>query len=455
MPDDFRDLDAVLDKFGPRVAFETLTSLLPDIAVFVVDGDRNIVLWSDGAEQVLGFSRKEALGRLCLGAIRCRTCMLGCGLAERGTIEGHPLDLYRKDGQVTPTRKYAKAIYNEDGTFAGGIEVLLPTDSSFVEEQPARGVPEDVQYFHGLVSRDRGMHQVFQIVRNIRESDAPVLVRGESGTGKELIARAVHDESERRAGPFVAVNCAALTPSLVESELFGHKKGAFTGAIADRAGLFAQAAGGTLFLDEVAELPLEIQAKLLRVLEAGVVTPVGSNNEVVTDMRIITATHRSLRDEVESGAFRADLMYRLRVVPIFLPALCERTGDVELLLNIFLKEHNKHSAHHIDRIAPDAMRALLEHDWPGNVRELRNTIEYAFAVGQSSELHRTDLPPEFRQSAAAAPEIARIQTPTAPADEAAQIAGALTKCDGNVGQAAALLGMSRPTFWRKRKKYSL
>jgi len=350
-----------LDRVGPHDAFETLAALLPDAAVFVVDAERNVVLWSRGAERVLGFPASEVEGRMCLSGIRCRNCMLGCGLSEHGTIEGYPLELFRGDGQVVATRKYAKAFHDEDGGFAGGIEVLLPAGPAFDPEPYELGLPEDAEVFRGLVSRDPGMKRAFHTVRNVAETDSTVLVRGESGTGKELVARALHTESHRRDGPFVAVNCAALTPTLIESELFVHKKGAFTGAAADREGLFVQANGGTLFLDEVAELPLDVQAKLLRVLEEQVVTPVGANREIAVDIRVVAATHRALRQEVKRGTFREDLMYRLRVVPLFLPALRERKGDVELLLRRFLDEFNARGPRQVAHVAPDTMRALLDH----------------------------------------------------------------------------------------------
>jgi len=449
-----RPLDRWLAEVGPREAFEVLAGLLPEAVVFAVDRERNVVYWSEGAERVLGFTRREVEGRMCLAGIRCRNCMLGCGLEQHGAIDGFPLELFRTDGRVVATQKYARAFHAADGSFAGGIEVLIPAGPAFSPEAHEAELPHDAEVFRGLVSRDPGMKRAFQIIRNVAETDATVLVRGESGTGKELVARALHAESHRCDRPFVAVNCAALTPTLIESELFGHRKGAFTGAVSDRMGLFSQADGGTLFLDEVAELPLEVQAKLLRVLEEQVVTPVGATREVTIDVRVIAATHRALREEVKRGTFREDLMYRLRVVPIFLPALRERPGDVEVLLRRFLVEFNARGPRRVVRIAPDAMRALLDHGWPGNVRELRNVVEYAFAVGRGPELQLDELPPEFREGGegsadrASSPRVR--QTP-----EAERIRAALQDTHGHVGEAAALLGMSRPTFWRKRKKYGL
>jgi len=421
--------------------------------VFAVDGERNVVHWSDGAQKLLGFTREEAVGRLCLSSIRCRTCTIGCGIAKHGTISGVPLELYRADERWVPTKKYAKGFFDDAGEFVGGIEVLIPTGSPQVEEGGLSEtvlLPPDAKEFHGLVSRDAAMLRSFQTIRNVAETDATVLIRGESGSGKELAARAIHLESHRSNGPFVAVNCAALTLGLLESELFGHVRGAFTGAVKDRKGLFEQADGGTLFLDEVAELPLEMQSKLLRVLEERVVTPVGASKEMRVDVRVVAATHRALRTEVSAGRFREDLMYRLRVVPVFLPPLRERRGDVEALFRFFLRQFNKRGPRHVEVISPEAMRALLTYPWPGNIRELRNVVEYAFAVGRGAELLFEELPPEFGEERAeglAAEE--EEQTERERIREALQLEG------GKVGSAAERLGMSRATFWRKRRKHGL
>jgi transcriptional regulator with PAS, ATPase and Fis domain len=448
-------LDEFLGTIGPEEAFRTLSDLLPEAAVFVVDAERNVVLWSDGAQKLLGFTREEALGRLCLASIRCRTCTIGCGLAKHGSVSGYPLELFRADERWVPTQKFARGFFDEAGAFQGGIEVLVATGPPQVEEGVLANtilLPADAEEFHGLLSRDPALRRAFQTIRNVAETDATVLVRGESGSGKELVAHAIHAESSRAKGPFVAVNCAALTPSLLESELFGHVRGSFTGAVKDRKGFFEQASGGTLFLDEVAELPLDAQSKLLRVLEERSLIPVGGSEEIHVDLRVIAATHRGLREEVRQGRFREDLMYRLRVVPVFLPPLRERRGDVELLLRYFLRGFNKAGPRHVETIAPDAMKALLDYSWPGNVRELRNAIEYAFAVGRGEELLLEELPPEFSEESASLPVSAADETPLS---ERERIRQALQLCGGRVGEAAERVGMSRATFWRKRKRYDL
>jgi transcriptional regulator with PAS, ATPase and Fis domain len=286
------------------------------------------------------------------------------------------------------------------------------------------------------------------------------LVRGETGTGKELVAQAIHRLSDRKDGPLRVINCAALPANLLESELFGHLKGAFTGALRDTPGHVQLADHGTLFLDEVAELPLELQAKLLRMLETRTVIPVGGRDPIAVDVRVISATHRALRQEVEAGRFRADLMYRLRVIPVFLPPLRARPGDIEVLTQRFVDEQNARGKRRVDTVAPAALAALEHHDWPGNVRELRNTLEYAFAIGEGPELVAADLPPELVEPGLdAEPMRASAEVRPTPTSEAApearRIAAALTRTAGNRDQAAKLLGLSRVTLWRRMRQHGL
>jgi transcriptional regulator with PAS, ATPase and Fis domain len=317
-------------------------------------------------------------------------------------------------------------------------------------------VPTSRTNFHGILSQSSTMEPVFQIIKNAARTDSTVLVRGESGSGKELVAQAIHTLSSRHDQAFLAINCATLSANLLESELFGHVKGAFTGAVNNHTGLFQRATKGTLFLDEIAELPLELQAKLLRVIQERTLTPVGGSQSISIDVRLVAATHHSLRERVAQGQFRADLMYRLRVVPIFIPALKERREDIHLLLWHFIKLNNLKKFRIITKIAPKAMQALLNHFWPGNVRELQNVLEYAFIVGQGNTLHFSELPPEFKE-----PQ----ESPTPPSEgfpciltseqERTAIQNALHQYQGKINPAAESLGMSRATFWRKRKHYDL
>lgn len=305
--------------------------------------------------------------------------------------------------------------------------------------------------FHGMWARTPRMKEVFRIIERVAAEDVTVLIRGETGTGKELVAQALHQLSPRRNGPFRAINCAALPSNLLESELFGHARGAFTGAVRDTPGHIQLAHRGTLFLDEVAELPLELQAKLLRVLESKSVVPVGGREPIAVDVRIVSATHRALQKEVEAGRFRADLMFRLRVIPIFLPALRERREDIGLLCEKLMEELNATSRRRVERASPAALSMLERYDWPGNVRELRNSLAYAYAIGDGSILSPNDLPPEILD-----PAFGNVEQITAPvpsvgegsSPEARRILQVLERTHGNKNRAARILGISRVTLWR-------
>jgi two-component system response regulator AtoC len=305
-----------------------------------------------------------------------------------------------------------------------------------------------IENFHGVITVSPQMRELFAVVERVARSDATVLLRGETGTGKELIARALHDLSPRRDKPFQVVNCATLSGELLASELFGHVKGSFTGAIRDRKGLFEAADGGTVFLDEVAELPLDIQARLLRALQDQTFTPVGTTDPVTVDVRIVSATNKALRRRVAQRQFREDLMYRIRVVPLFLPRLAEREGDVEALLWHFIDQFNESGLRLVTGVSSEAMDALLEYRWPGNVRELRNVVEYAFAVGVGPTITIADLTPELRGEPP--PRDGDPQDPRVA--EKARILEALEKTGGGKSKAADMLGMSRSTLWRKLRE---
>jgi two-component system response regulator AtoC len=295
------------------------------------------------------------------------------------------------------------------------------------------------------------MRALFELVEKVATTDSSVLIRGESGTGKELVARAIHRLSKRAEGPFRALNCATLTPELLASEMFGHVRGAFTGAVRDRAGLFSLADGGTVFLDEIAEMPVDIQGRLLRVLQERTFTPVGGSDPVEVDVRVLSATNKALRREVAERRFREDLMYRIRVVPLFLPRLVEREGDIEALLWQFIDQFNLEGRRNITAVAEDTLSALLDYEWPGNVRELRNVVEHAFAIGDGDLLVLSDLTPELRGEAPAGGERA-----AGPAEEERQrILDALKTANGRKSEAAKLLGISRSTLWRKLRELKI
>lgn len=306
----------------------------------------------------------------------------------------------------------------------------------------------------GLYTQAPEMAELFRLIERVARTDCTVLVRGETGSGKELVARAIHNHSSRAKFPFQAINCATFSPTLLESEMFGHIRGAFTGAVSDHPGVFKRADGGTLFLDEVAETPLDIQARLLRVLEDKTFVPVGGTKPVKADVRIISATHRALRREVEAGRFRNDLRYRIRVVPIFLPPLRKRTGDVEALMWLFIDQFNEQGLRQVDAVSKAAMQALLAYPWFGNVRELRNVVEHAFIVGEGPVLDLQDLTPELRGEPPPGDDAFTAEQPLQ-LMERERILAALAKHNGRKTEAAEELGMSRSTLWRKLREQHL
>ena len=296
--------------------------------------------------------------------------------------------------------------------------------------------------FHGIYTVAPIMQALFVTIARVARAQCTVLVGGETGTGKELVARAIHAESPRRRASFQAVNCATFSPTLLESELFGHVRGAFTGAVRDRAGLFSLAHKGTLFLDEVAEIPLDLQGKLLRVMQEKTFIPVGATRPVTVEVRVISATNKLLRREVSSGRFREDLHYRLQVVPLNLPALRDRPGDVEALFWHFVEEMNREGLRRIESVSRTAMDAIRSYAWPGNVRELRSAVEYAFVVGEGPVYDLADLTPDVRGEG--------LSGVTSFADaERERMLAALTRHNGRRGAAAAELGISRSTLWRR------
>jgi len=308
-----------------------------------------------------------------------------------------------------------------------------------------------ISQFQGIYTVTPQMQDVFRLIERVARTDCTVLVRGESGSGKELVARAIHSLSGRAGRPFRAINCATLSPTLLQSELFGHRRGAFTGAVSDHDGLFAQADGGSLFLDEVAEMPLDIQAHLLRVLEERTFFPVGGTAPVSVDVRLISASNKALRREAAAGRFRDDLRFRIRVVPIFLPALRQRSGDVEALVWHFIEHFNAEGLRQVEGIRGETMEAMLAYAWPGNVRELRNVVQHAFVVGDGPTLERADLPPELRGE----PPPGGEPEPSLRELERQRLIDALRASGGRKQLAAQRLGISRATLWRKLKEHQL
>lgn len=434
-----------LNLFDGLALLLNFFSLSEQHAFYLLDNHQQVVYWSAGIAKLLGYQQTDIIGKHCPSGLEIN--------ATDAPMLESIVHLIDTNGLIKPVVKSTCKLPDSSGSFAGGLGLLRPSQAPCEATKIIRKL-DAKQNFHGILSRSPAMQAVFQIIENAAETTATVLVRGESGAGKELVAKAIHQLSARHDAPFLAINCAALSSNLLESELFGHVRGAFTGALKDHKGLFQRAHGGTLFLDEVAEMPLELQAKLLRVIQERNYIPVGGDRSIAVDVRLVAATHRSLREQVKKGEFREDLMYRLRVVPLFIPPLRERREDISLLLWHFIDLHNAENYRRIERIEPAAMQVLLDYGWPGNVRELHNVVEYAFAVGRGSVLQLHELPPEFRElSHQDAPQ--PLGKPWTKDQESTAITSALAECNGKITPAAQLLGMSRATFWRKRRQYGI
>ncbi|MFB6098614.1 MAG: sigma 54-interacting transcriptional regulator [Salinibacter sp.] len=386
---------------------------------------------------------------------------MGAPWTEVLPVDAETIEALR-DRMAAPTADddpVASTIGHEDGSsYRVEIEVRPdPRDADrhilvfydVTEVHELRRLLDDQDRFHDLVGKSAPMQDAYEQIRSVAAVKTTVLIQGETGTGKELAARAIHDESPRADGPFVAVNCAALNPDLAGSRLFGHRKGAFTGATEDRAGYFEAADGGTLFLDEIGDVPLDVQRQLLRVLEEEAVTRLGETESRPVDVRIVAATHRNLDDEVEADRFRQDLLYRVRIARVTLPPLRNRRSDLPLLVRTFMREIRARTGAEVDQVSDDALRHLLDYDWPGNVRELRNALEAALIRASGPVLRVDDLPPEIRDAASA------DASPSSSEDEAERIRAALDQTDGNRTEAAELLGISRATLYRRLDEYDI
>ncbi|MBE9541603.1 MAG: sigma 54-interacting transcriptional regulator, partial [Proteobacteria bacterium] len=360
--------------------------------VFTVDLDWRITSFNRGAELITGIGKEEAIGRQCWEVFRANICEKQCAL--RQTIEtgkqilNQSIYIVVSDGNRIPVSISTAILKDESGRIIGGVETFR--DLSLVEE--LRKELTGRHTFFDIVSKSKEMHRLFVILEQVAQSDSTVLLQGESGTGKELFVRAIHSLSARSKGPLVIVNLGALPDTLVESELFGHKAGAFTDARADRIGRIGAAEKGTLFLDEIGDLSSHLQVRLLRVLQEKTYEPLGSNKTVHADIRIVAATNKDLTELVKRGLFREDLYYRINVVKLTLPPLRERREDIPLLVDHFLERFNRLSGKEIAGVSQEVLSILMAYDFPGNVRELENIIEHATVLCQGGLIESQHLP---------------------------------------------------------------
>ena len=367
--------------------------------VFTVDRDWNITSFNRAAEQITRISQEDAIGQKCWEIFHSSLCDGECALdlclQENRRISNKSIFIIRPDGQRIPVSISASPLFDQQGRLIGGVETFR--DLSAI--QLLRQKMEQSYTFEDLVGKSESMKKMFRILPQIAQSPSTVLLTGESGTGKELVARAVHNLSQRSNGPFITVNCGALPEHLLESELFGYKAGAFTDAKKDKPGRFHAAHKGTLLLDEIGELPLSLQVKLLRVLEDRAVEPLGSVRPEPVDVRIIAATNKDLARSMQEGSFRQDLYYRLNVARIHLPPLRERREDIPLLVNHFIRTFNLLQNKSIEGISEDALGLIMRHDFPGNIRELENIIEYCFILCSEGFIQAEHLPEYIQELA--------------------------------------------------------
>jgi len=420
--------------------------------IFTIDKDWRITAFNSAAEKITHIRRDEAIGNRCCDVFHADICEKNCAL-RRTLSSGKPVlnalaNIVDNQGELIPIRLSTALLKDNEGNIIGGVE----TFQDLTEVEQLRKALHSRYTFEDIIGHSPAMKQLFELVPLVAESSSTVLIEGPSGTGKELFARAIHNLSPRKDKPFVAVNCAALPDSLLESELFGHKAGAFTDAKKDKPGRFTLAEGGTIFLDEIGDISAAMQVRLLRVLQERVVEPLGSIKNIPIDVRVIAATNKSLKSEVSEGHFREDLYYRIRVVHMNLPPLNQRREDIPLLVNALITKFNRLQGKSIDGVAHPAMSCLMEHDYPGNVRELENIIEQAFVLCRGEVIQVQHLPPELRPSTKHTFENRPM---TLKEIERLYIAEALERNRGNRKQTAEELGINVSTLFRKLQNLSI
>ena len=425
--------------------------------VFTVDHHWRITSFNRAAEQITGVARADALGRYCWEVFRSNMCEGDCAL-KRTMNDGKSFvssstSIVNGDQKLIPISVSTSLLVDDGGEVLGGVEIFR--DHSLVEE--LRRDLSGATTIDDMISQSQKMRDIFRIVDQIGESDSSVLITGETGTGKELMARAIHNHSPRREQPFITINCGALPDSLLESELFGYKAGAFTDAKSDRQGLFGAAGDGTILLDEIGDTSLAFQVKLLRVLEESEYTPLGSTSPVKTNARIITATNRDLQEMAENQAFRRDLFYRINIITLALPPLRERREDIPLLIDRFIDKMNRRRGRLVTGVNRQAADLLVSHHYPGNIRELENIIEHAFVLCRNGEIKVDHLPASILPRPSSRPnqnDQSDYRLATA-ASERETILKALAHTGYNRSAAAAYLGIHKSTLFRKLKKLNI
>jgi len=422
--------------------------------VFTTDKDCRITSFNRAAAEISGFSREDAIGQYCFDIFRSDVCQSRCALRHTlkngDTHRNVRANIITQDGRKVPISVNTTILYDKRGHARGAVEFFH--DLSQVES--LRAHISKLRQFEDLISSNEEMQRIFNLLPEIAEAECNVLIQGPSGSGKELIAQAIHNLSPRKDNPYIKINCAALPENLLESELFGYVKGAFTDAKRDKPGQFLLAHGGTLLLDEIAEMPLSLQVKLLRVLNNGEFQPLGSTKPLQTDARILSATNSDLEECVRDGTFREDLYYRVNVIAVQIPPLRDRLEDLPLLIDYFINKFSAKRGKAIHKLSTQALQLLRKYDFPGNVRELENIIEHAFVLCHEDTIDVYHLPPKIVQAVVEGESESNGHKPTEQSEEAI-IRESLVRHLGNRDKTALELGMHRTTLWRKIKKYNI
>lgn len=424
--------------------FETLRD-----GLIILDKKGRIVLMNRAAEEITGYRRDEAIGKECT-ILQCDACVVlektgpeGPGMAA---FHDRRCRIRSRDGRIVQIVKNAAVVRDASGEIIGAVESLTDITSLFKKEMELQDLKEELRqdyWFMGLLGKSPSMQRLHEHIRNAAASEAPVLITGESGSGKNLVAHAIHRLSRRKEGPFIQMNCAALNEQLLESELFGHKKGAFTGALSDRVGRFEAAHKGSIFLDEIGDMPMSMQVKLLKVLEEKIVERVGDHTPISVDIRLISATNRELGPLLHTGKFREDLLYRINSIIIKVPPLRERRDDIPLLAMHYLKKISTVNQKDIRNISPAAMQVLVNFPWPGNVRRLINALEHSAAACRTTTIETEDLPDYLLYEKKTADTEVRV--------DSSEMRSVLALYNGNRTLAAKHLGISRVTLWKRLK----